>query len=121
MFYDSGLFEFVKNENPAPSLRSGAMVTKGRIPLPTSLIPAAANRQAEWRVAEVVVDGAAVVFQGAEPCKGPGPNGGGPPIPVAGHEDEISVDEPKAARHGVEPKAARQGSEARRVGGSRVR
>ena len=66
-------------------------------------------------VAGDAVDAAEVVVQVAVPGNGTGPpgrDGGGPPISVDGHAIESSVDVPKAAR---------QGSEARRVGGSRVR
>ena len=86
--------------------------SNGRIPLPTALIPAAANRKAVSTVAEVAEDVAAVAVQAAGPSTGRRRDGGGPPIPVAGHVVETSV--------GV-AKAPRQGSEARGISRSRVR
>ena len=76
--------------------------SKGRIPLRTSLIPAAANRETH-RTAEVAAaDGTAVAVQVAAPGSGPGQDGGGPPNPVVGHVAETSVEVPKAARQGSE-------------------
>ena len=86
--------------------------SKGRIPLPTTLIPAAANRETAWTVEDVAADATEVVVQGAAPGNGPGQDGGGPPIFEVGHVAEISA---------VIPKAARQGREARRIGGPRIR
>ena len=77
--------------------------SKGRIPLHTTLIPAAANREAGRTVVGVAVDGAVVEAQAAGPGKGPGRDGGGPPKAVVGQVAENSI---------VAPKAARQGSEA---------
>jgi len=95
----------------APSYRRGQW-SNGRIPLPATLIPAAANREADCTVVVVAVEVAAVVVQAAEPGIGPGRDGGGPPITAAGQVAEISV---------VVPTAARQGSEARRIRRSRIR
>ena len=86
--------------------------SNGRIPLRTSLIPAAANRETVCTVVVAAADGTVVVVQVAVPGTGPGQDGGGPPKSVAGHAAETSVEEPKAAR---------QGSEARSIRRSRVR
>ena len=84
-----------------PSYRRGQW-SKGRIPLHTTLIPAAANREAVRPVVVVAVDAAAVVVQVAVPGTGPGRDGGGPPISEGGHVVETSVEVPKAARQGSE-------------------
>jgi len=81
-------------------------------PYTLTLIPAAANREAVCPVGSVAVDVAAVEVQVAAPGIGPGRDGGGPPISAVGQVGDNSV---------TFPIAARQGSEARRVGGSRVR
>ena len=86
--------------------------SKGRISLPTTLIPAAANRETVWPVVVAAVDGTVVAEQGAVPGIGPGQDGGGPPTAVVGHVVEISVEVPTAAR---------QGREARRIRGPRIR
>ena len=88
-------------ETQPPPLGRGQW-SKGRIPLHTTLIPAAANREAECTAEAVAVDVAAAVVQVAAPGTGPGRDGGGPPNSVVGQAVEISVADPKAARQGSE-------------------
>ena len=76
--------------------------SKGRIPLNTTLIPAAANREAVSTEVVAAVDADADVVQVAAPGNGPGRDGGGPPKSADGHEAEISVGAPPAARQGSE-------------------
>ena len=63
-------------------------------------------------VVDGAVDDAGEVVHEAVPGTGPGQDGVGPPTTVVGHVSETSA---------VVPKAARQGSEARRIGGPRIR
>lgn len=96
---------------PAPSLRSWQW-SNSRIPLRTSLIPNAANRvTACTGVVAGSVDSTGEAIQAAGPGRGPGQDGGGPPISVLGNKVENSV---------VAPKSARQGREARRISRTRV-
>lgn len=76
--------------------------SNGRIPLRTSLIPAAANRPAGGTAVGVAVDVAAGAVQAAVPGKGRRREGGGPPKSVASHAEEISVAVANAARRGSE-------------------
>jgi len=92
-----------KHKDPAPSYRRGQW-SKGRIPLHTTLIPAAANREAVGMEVAGAAEVAEVAAQVAVRGSGPGRDRGGPPIPADGHVVEISE---------VVPKAARQGSKAR--------
>ncbi len=76
--------------------------SNGRIPLPTALIPAAANREAAGPVVVDAGNAAVAVVQAAVPGIGPGEDGGGPPKSAAGHGEETSVNGPIAARQGRE-------------------
>ena len=77
-------------------------MSKGRISLPTTLIPAAANREAASTEVEHVDVDPREVEHVAVIGKEPGLDGGGPPIPFVVQVAETSEVVPTAARQGSE-------------------